>query len=388
MNAPSCAGRTLAFASLVLLVSRVSFAQSARPEVEPEPTVISDQRIEALLAPILEKHKVPGLVAGIVKDDALIAAGAVGDRKAGTGPALRVNDKLHLGSCTKAMTATCIAGLVEKSKLNWQSTIGTVFSRLAADLHADFVDVTLEQLLTHRAGLPANGPWGQLGNGSVVEQRETLLKKILSQAPVDRPGTKFLYSNVGYVVAGHMAEEVTGQSWEDLMTAGLFTPLKMTSAGFGVPGTKGETDQPWGHQLTFGKVVSIQNDNVPALGPAGTVHCSLPDWARFIAVHLRGARGEGGLLKPETLRFLQTPPEGADYACGWIVVERPWAKGKALTHSGSNTYWFATVWIAPERDFALLVVANQGGPAGQQACDAAILALIENYESLTLPVAP
>jgi dienelactone hydrolase len=61
---------------------------------------------------------------------------------------------------------------------------------------------------------------------------------------------------------------------------------------------------------------------------------------------------------------------------GWIVTERPWAGGQVLVHNGSNTMWFAFAWIAPKKNVAYLAVANQGMPAGQAACDAAISALV------------
>ena len=61
---------------------------------------------------------------------------------------------------------------------------------------------------------------------------------------------------------------------------------------------------------------------------------------------------------------------------GWIVTERPWAGGNVLMHNGSNTFWFAAVWIAPQKNVAYLAATNQGMPAGQAACDAAITALV------------
>jgi CubicO group peptidase (beta-lactamase class C family) len=120
----------------------------------------------------------------------------------------------------------------------------------------------------------------------------------------------------------------------------------------------------------------MQLDNPAVLGPAGTVHWSLADWGRFVGLHLQGARGQGTLLKPETFRFLHSPPKDGDYTCGWGVVQRPWAGGRALTHAGSNTMWYAVVWIAPEKNFAILAVVNMGGDAAAKACDAAVSALI------------
>lgn len=349
---------------------------SNQPDRKAVEQLASDQQIEALLEPIRNKHGLPGLVAGVVVNDRLKVAGAVGLRKHGYPEKMTVNDQLHLGSNTKAMTATLLGLLVDRKKLEWDSTIGQVFSDVKSALHPEFRDVTLLQLLTHRAGVPANGPWWRLGNGSRVEQRQVLLTEILSSAPVHKPGTTTLYSNVGYVIAGHMAEQVTGKPWEELITADLFKPLKMQSTGFGIPGIKDQVDQPWGHRFADGKIEALQIDNDPALGPAGTVHSTLDDWSRFVALHLQGARGQAMLLMPETFDVLHRPTPGNEFACGWIVTERPWGKGVVLTHTGSNTTWYATVWIAPKLNAAFLAVTNLGGDRGHAACDEAIVQLI------------
>ena len=162
----------------------------------------------------------------------------------------------------------------------------------------------------------------------------------------------------------------------------LFGPLEMASAGFGSPGRPGTVEQPWGHHAAGGQVEPTQRDNAPAMGPAGTVHCSIPDWARFAALHLAAARGKPRLLKAATFRALHTPPAGADYAGGWIVCQRTWAGGRALTHSGSNTSWYATVWLAPAVNLAFLAATNQGDKVAEKATDEAIVALIRAQESL------
>ena len=84
------------------------------------------------------------------------------------------------------------------------------------------------------------------------------------------------------------------------------------------------------------------------------------------------------LVKPETLEKLHTPAPGdPKYAMGWMIAEgQPWAGGPALTHGGSNTMWMAVVWIAPAKDFAVLVACNQ---ANEKACNDAVLALIADH---------
>jgi CubicO group peptidase (beta-lactamase class C family) len=298
-------------------------------------------------------------------------------RKRGSDEPFRVGDRVHLGSDTKAMTATMLATLVEEGRLDWSSTIAEVFSGRASSLHPEFRGVTLWQLLTHRAGLPHDGPWWDLAGKTPTEKRRDLLKRMMARPPKSRPGTVHEYSNAGYAIAGLMGEQVTGQAWEELMRQRVFEPLGMETAGFGPPGTRAALDEPWGHQADG---TPLQADNAPALGPAGTVHASMPDWSRFISLHLRGERplerGAVRLLEPQTFRRLHTPAPGTDYAAGWVLADRSWAGGRALNHNGSNTMWYCSAWLAPARDFAVLTATNQGGGAAPKACDESCESLI------------
>jgi CubicO group peptidase (beta-lactamase class C family) len=343
-----------------------SAAIGAPADVTPDP------HANALLEKIRTKHDVPGLVGAVFRGDRLVTIGASGVRKAGAPEPITVDDQVHLGSNTKSMTATRIALLVDEGKLSWSTTVGDVFPDLKATLHPDFQKVTLDHLLTHRAGLPHDGAYALLQGDSVSEKRLSLIRGLMKSAPASKPGTKMDYSNAGYIIAGAIAERVTGQSWEDLMREGLFKPLGMTSAGFGPPGAPGKVDQPWGHRTLGPLHIPSQGDNPPVIGPAGRVHASLADWGKYAAFHLHG-RAPGGLrLKPETLLHLHTPPSGGDYACGWVVRPLPWDPGtKAIWHNGSNTMWYAEMWVDPAHDAVVLVATNQLGAAGPRACDQA-----------------
>lgn len=358
-----------------LFVSAHLWADESSPS-QTGSRLLSDKTIETLLEPIREKHEVAGLIAGIVDPPGLRCVGVVGVRKFDSPEPMTVNDKIHLGSDTKAMTATLLAMLVQEGKLAWTTTLGGLFPDEKSQFHADFAGVTVEQLLSHRAGLPANVGYFAFNKGSLVEQREAMMRKVLAEAPEHPPGTKFLYSNVGYIIAGHVAEKLTGTSWEDLMTARLFEPLKMSSAGFGPPGTKGRVDQPWGHRSFFGLTLAEQTDNPPMLGPAGTVHCSLADWASFVSLHLRAGRGMPSLLKHEAFDAMHTPPAGEPYALGWGKHEEPYIDGPLLMHAGSNTFWFALVAISTKHNVAFLVAANRGPEAGAKACQSALEAMV------------
>jgi hypothetical protein len=115
------------------------------------------------------------------------------------------------------------------------------------------------------------------------------------------------------------------------------------------------------------------------LGPAGTVHCSPADWGRFLLDQIRGARGEAAILKPDSYARLHAPAEGGEYACGWATVQRDWAGGPALVHSGSNTMNYAVAWLAPRKDFGAGVMTNAGGETALAACDQAVGRLIRRF---------
>jgi CubicO group peptidase (beta-lactamase class C family) len=307
----------------------------------------------------------------------------VGVRKWGDPTPVTTNDVFHIGSDTKSMTATLAAMLIEEGKLRWDSTIAEVFPGLKGRMDKQYEAVTVEQLLTHRGGVPGPPPaaawaraWEQ--QGTPAQQRYEFIQAVLAQPPAAAPGTKMIYSNQGYAIVGAMLEKITGTPWETLIAERLFKPLHMDTAGFGPPGTIGEVDQPWGHTRKLGVTLPVQSDNPPAISPAGRVHCSLDDLARFTIFHMQ--RGvTNGLLKPETLRKLHTPPAGSDYACGWLVVKRGWAGGTALTHAGSNTMWYVVMWLAPEKDFSVIVATNIAGPDAEQGCDEVAAAMIHEW---------
>ena len=341
----------------------------------------TDESTEALLSPdtavkleaIRAKYNFPALAVVVVKDGKICDRAAVGVRKIGGPTPITTNDEFHIGSCTKSMTATLAAMFIEEGKLRWDTTIAEVFPELKGKMDKQYETVTVEQLLQHRGGFPAEPPteaWKRawLQEGTPVEQRREFIAAVLAQPPAAAPGTKMIYSNQGYAIVGAMLEKLAEQPWETLITEKLFKPLHMDSAGFGPPGTPGKVDQPWGHVRRLLMTIPLQEDNPPSIAPGGRVHCSLDDLARYAICHLQGGRG-GGLLKAETFRRLHTPPEGGDYACGWVCVKRGWAGGNALMHNGSNTMWYVVMWLAPEKDFAVIVGTNTGEANAADGCD-------------------
>jgi CubicO group peptidase (beta-lactamase class C family) len=243
--------------------------------------------------------------------------------------------------------------------------------------------VTLEQLLTHRSGAPAKPPdelwamaWAQIGTPQ--QQRLAFVTGLVRRGTEAPAGTKFIYSNQGFAIAGAMLEHAAQTPYEELLARRLFTPLGLKSAGFGTPGTAGRLDEPRGHNLINGHPDPVEpgpaGDNPPAISPAGRVHLSIVDFARYAAWHA-DARS---LLKPATFTTLHTPASGPGdpYAMGWGLHERSWAGGTALMHNGTNTHFFAVMWIAPARHAAFVAAANLGGDDARAGTDEAVSALV------------
>jgi CubicO group peptidase (beta-lactamase class C family) len=356
------------FALAIMLIIAVGSARAADKPFD----------LAATLRPLAEEYHLPGVVGAIIHGDDLVALGSVGIRKIGNPAPFQETDIIHLGSDTKAMTAILIGQLIDKKQLTIHATMAELFPELVGQMNAEMAKITVRNLLTHTAGLPHDLDWWAI-NGThlpMMAQRRQAVEKALSAEPATPIG-KFSYSNISFVILGAIVESKTGQQWEKVMEREIFHPLHMTTAGFGIPGIRGKVDQPWGHVMENGKLNANQIDNAPVMAPAGEVHCSITDWAKFVAEAMHGAQGHPTLVSPETFKELTRPIAGQDYAGGWIVTQRPWAGGLAMTHAGSNTTWYCNVWIAPKKNFAVLIATNDGAEGVAEAADKGVGLLID-----------
>jgi CubicO group peptidase (beta-lactamase class C family) len=319
-----------------------------------------------LVTDLRQEHKLVGLAAMVMVDGKVMASAADGERRIRSGVPIELGDRWHLGSITKSVTATMIARLIESGQMKWTDTIGERFPDAA--IHEDWKPVTLQQLLTHTSGASANFPLGvrlkkpALGPECTQERRQAVID-VMAEKPAHSPGEKFAYSNVGYTIAGAMAESATGVSWEDLVEREVFEPLELKDTGFGPPKSPSKTlDQPRGHHgmHVWKASASDDDDNTPIIGPAGTIHMTLGNLGKYAAEHLRGELGAGKLLATETYKRLHTP-KLHNYACGW-VVKQPTDEipDTVYWHNGSNTMWYALVVFIPARNMVVAVTANDG----------------------------
>lgn len=344
--------------------------------------------VSSSLEKIREEFDVPSLAAAAFDEGELVAIGSDGVRNVRRNTEVTDDDLWILSSCTKSMTASVAAILVEEGVIKWTSTLGDIFPDVSECMHADWRDVTLEQLLTHRGGAPHDPPPALLKAaearaGTPRIQRFEFLVGLVSRKPAVEPGTKWIYSDSGYAVAGAMLERAANRDFEELMRDRLFAPLGLESAGFGPPATPGKADQPWGHhgyEAPFKPVAPGPDaDYPPTFAPAATVHMTVSDFARYANWHVQGDRGNAPLLRPSSFAKLHTPPDGQEYAMGWAVTNRRWAGGRALMHSGDNTNFYAVMWLSPGENTCFVAVCNADCADAANACDAAIRLLINRF---------
>jgi CubicO group peptidase (beta-lactamase class C family) len=338
------------------------------------------QRLEELtpsaLALGLEKvrigHGLPALAAGVVRSGSAPLSAAVGFRHLGNEDPVRPDDKFHIASCTKSMTATLAALLVHEGRLRWESRLVDAVPELGGQIRPEYGSATLELLLAHAAQMPAYTQFGparleELKScaGPHERQRLSFLAEVLGREPPNPGSGPAAYSNVGYVAAAAMLECAIGEPWEELVLSRLARRLGLTTVGFGWPATVLTPDQPRGHAVRAGRLVEQPLDDpylLPVvLWPAGAVHCSIEDLARHASDHLSGLCARGGLLPRASYdrlhRTLSGEPEG--FTLGWGVRQDP-RRGAVHHSSGSGGTFFTRMVIIPQLDIAVVAASNSG----------------------------
>ncbi len=206
--------------------------------------------LDALLKKAMEGTTTPAVGLLIIRDGRIDELAVSGLRRADQPDKVTIDDSWLIGSTGKVMTTALIARLVERDVLSWTATLEQMLPDLSAQMQPAYRTVTLVELLSHRAGLAEN-----LRDLAYIDtffsdtralpaQRLDLAIHALGEPPEKAPGSEFVYSNSGFLIAAVIAERATHQSFETLIRQEVFAPLGMSQAGFGP--TLG--DQPRGHR--------------------------------------------------------------------------------------------------------------------------------------------
>ena len=323
--------------------------------------------LNAMLQQALADKSVPAMAMLVIRDGKIEAQAQAGVRANDGNDAVRADDVWNIGSNGKAITVTLIARLVERGVLSWDAPLSTMLPALSAGMRAEYRDVNLMDLLSHRAGLPPNPDEAWIDSTYADTRplpllRQEYAQRALADAPVAAPRGESHYSNSGAMITAAIAERVTGKTYEELMQAEVFGPLGMRAAfGSTVRG------QNLGHKENK-PIAGLMASNPLMMAPDGEIHLSMHDWAKFALDQLHGEQGKGRLLKQETYVLLHTAQGDTHAALGWGVMHfPPQAPQRVLTHLGSNGYWHALIALAPGSGDGLLIAANAGDGSSAQA---------------------
>ncbi len=357
------------------------------------PLAAGDLMAPAQLEELLNANGLPG--AGVC----VISGGSsrvfvAGTRKLGTDNRIAASDLFHIGSCTKSMTACLVQMAVQEGRLKWGDTVGDRLPAIAAQASNGLARVTVRDLVSCTSGLPEDRdpeawPAGLLErlyacNDAPRRGRGRLASAVAgSPERLSRDG-EYRYSNIGYCLAGHLLEKAYDLPFEELLSAKLFHPLDLESAGFGAPVWVDPEHQPWGHRQNKPTTADRYADNPLALGPAGTVRMSLEDMGRY----LQFVMSKGAAFRFLDLGALLTPDKDGHFLNGWVATRTEWGKGWVFFATGSNTQFFTLFLVAPEIGLGVAVSVNSGDSAASRLAQSVVDQVIAAHKTQAIRSPP
>ena len=322
------------------------------------------------LAERMAFYKVPGVSIAVIDRNRVEWVKGYGVLKAGNSAPVTPESLFEAASTTKAVIAAIVLGLVQEGKLVLDADVNTYLKswQVAENDFTKKQKVTLRLLLTHRAGLPGtNFPYDdtaapptllQVLNGAAPAGNKAALVEFL-------PGSKWQYSNIGYVVIQQLLEDVLAKPLAEIARERVFKPLNMVSSTFAYPlDDERQKNEALPHDKE-GKT------GTPAMHPSaqaqGGLMTTSGDLARFTCDLLLAYHGRGkGLLAPDTVRRMLHKEVDLDPAIfGFPVAEglgvfvAGSGQGLSFSHPGQN-YPGTTSWLLayPELGQGAVIMAN------------------------------
>jgi CubicO group peptidase (beta-lactamase class C family) len=259
--------------------------------------------------------------------------------------------KFRLGSITKQFTAASILLLEERGKLKVEDPV----KKYIADAPPAWDKITIYNLLTHTSGIPNFTGFPDYAATEALPSPAEKTVARFRDKPLDfEPGSKYSYSNSGYVLLGYLVEKVSGESYEKFLQENIFTPLGMKDSGYDsnsevIPRrASGYSSGPNGKLINAGFV----NMTIP--GGAGGLYSTIEDL-------LKWERGlfSGKVLSAASLQKMTTPFKD-DYAFGLVV--RTEQGRKQIWHNGAIEGFNTSMAYYPDSRVIVAVLANVNGP--------------------------
>ncbi|MBL7862913.1 MAG: serine hydrolase [Cyclobacteriaceae bacterium] len=313
--------------------------------------------------------QIPGLAVTVVKDGKVLLKKGYGVRQSGLPQPVDAQTLYACASTTKAMTATCMAILVDEGKVKWDDPVINYLPDF--QLYDPFVtrELKIRDLFTHNSGVGnADFLWSFMQIPA-----EQVVGKMKLVKPSYSTRSSFIYQNIFYVVAGKVIEKVSGQPWETFIRKRIFEPLQMTRT-FPLLSQVKDPNQSQPHYFYDNSIQVIQRTSADAVGPAGSVWSCVEDMSKWALCMLDSSKYAGGrLIKPTTWMELFKPqvmvtaaqfyptakltkPNWTTYSLGWF--QQDYQGRKINYHTGSLAGETAMHAQLPSERLAIYIFGN------------------------------
>lgn len=310
--------------------------------------------------------KIPGMAIGIVKNGKVVYAKGYGFTKVENGKKVDENTVFSIASVSKNITAAALALLVDRGQINWDDKIVDHIPGFRMKNPWITNEITIRDALTHRVGL------GRILGNRLQYMTNHSRDEVLFQMrymDLEKPfRSTFVYNNVMYSLAGQIIEYVDGRTWDMFLLEEFFIPLEMKNSSTSINALHNLENVAYPHQEIEGKIVQIKRRNWDNAGPAGGINASVSDLNKWMLLQL----GEAGKYKNRQLisskqmkemhtaqvirgREAENNPAPA-YGFGWNV--QYYEGYKVLTHGGATDGFNTAMYLMPELDLGIIVVAN------------------------------
>ena len=334
----------------VLLVLVPATSSRALEPVNP-PKEFDLAAIDAYIAAHVKEKGLVGLSVAIMHDGQIVFSKGYGQRSLEKSLPMEADTSFAIASITKQFVCACVLLLAEEGKLSVNDPVAKYFPNLTRA-----GDITLLDLMNHTAGYPDYYPLDFVDRRM---QRPITLENMLQQYAGGKldfePGSRFSYSNTGYIILGGVIEKVTGQKCGDFLQKRILTPLKMVHSKFGTAdGLASPASGYFGFALGPPEPAPPESDGW--IEAAGGLWASAPDLLRWDL-----ALVSGKVLKPESFDLMTAPRKlstgkRSNYACGLSVSVQN--GDVVLTHTGGVSGFSSYNGVLPRTKSGLVVLSN------------------------------
>lgn len=318
------------------------------------------------------KWEIPALAVGIIHNDTIVLLKGYGEREVGTGKTVDENTLFAVASNTKSFTATAMGILVDEGKVDWDDPVCKYLPWFR--LYDPYVteNFKIRDLLSHKSGLSTFS--GDLIWYGSSHSREEVVRRAAHLEPHYGFRTDFGYSNIMYLAAGLVIEQISGMSWDAFIKDRILNPLHMdrTNSSTLALDINGNTAIP--HSEADGKVIAIPYLNWDNIAPAGSINSSAADMLKWLKLQLDyGEYQNKQLVSPAVLRELWTPQTIQSvsrfseklwpsthfkcYGMGWGLMD--YQGKKIISHSGGYDGMISYSAFVPEENLGFVILTNK-----------------------------